>query len=1099
MAPPRCNHEHFAGALLCGDCGETLAVGCPHCGVALPPSAKFCLECGQATKRAAEGGETAPRARPHGPGVAEERRQLTVLFCDLVGSTDLAARLDPEDWREVLRSYQSRAREVVGGYGGHVAQYLGDGLLVYFGWPRAFDDAAERALRAALDLVAAASSLSACGEPLRVRVGVHTGTVVMSALGDEGRPEMLALGDVPNVASRIQGVAAPGAVLMSAATHRLVAGLFVVEDCGAWSLKGVPEPMVLYRVERASGVRSRLGLGTGRLTPFVGRKQEIERLRLAWEHAAEGQGQAVLVAGEPGVGKSRLCRQLREQILERPHTWLECRSSPYTAGTAFRPVIDLVGQTLGFAPGDTPAERLAKLDRGLTDSAIAGEDVRPLLAEWLDIAALPDDAPLAMSADLKRRRTLEILTAWTVAAARRQPLVVLVEDLHWCDPSTLELFGRLLSGIDSARVLLVGTARMEFTNPWPPRSNLQTLTVARLSAEQTKAMVAAASREWGLPEAVLEQLAERADGVPLFAEELTRTVVEAGSSAVAAAIPTTLQDSLLARLERLEGAKAVAQRAAVLGREFSYDLLAATAGLDEVALTQGLARLVEADLLFANGVPPQATYTFKHALVREAAYESLLKRTRQRLHGAVFDALLRDFPERVTAEPEVLAQHAELAGRIGEAVAFYQRAGEREKSRYAHEEAITDLRRALDLLATQPEGAERDAREVAIQLALAGSLAVARGLSHPDPQIAYDRARTLSEGRPDERPHCLASIGLSILAFTRGEVEQGRCLAARVITAAERMGDEELLLLGHIQVAIPENFQGKLVSSLAHLEVAEALYRPERHHAVASVLFTDPGVSTLAVMGGVLMGLGWPDQALARAREGVALARRLGDPNSLAQALFFETTVHWARRDPAAQRECAAETIALAEAQGLALFLGLGRTFHAGARVVSGEHGAIDDLLAGVELAAGAGNLGGAPASFVLLGEAHLAAGQPNEALGAVELGLALSAQTGQPFFDAELHRLRGEIWLRGSTGEAEGVESEVRAEECFRDALAIARAQELKQFELSAAIRLARLWLQRGEPAEGRRLLAPILGWFTEGFETGEYLAARRLLDELA
>jgi class 3 adenylate cyclase len=1093
-----CKHENSSGAMVCGACGESLMVRCPHCGVALPPTAKFCLECGGATTSKAGDVAAGAPARAHEAGSVEERRQLTVLFCDLVGSTDLAARLDPEDWQDVLRSYQTRASAVVAGYGGHVAQYLGDGLLVYFGWPRSFDDAAERAVRAGLELVGAAASLSSGGEPLRVRVGVHTGIVVMSALGEAGRAEILALGDVPNVAARIQGVAAPGAVLMSAATHRLVAGLFVVEDCGAPPLKGVPEPIALYRVERVSGVGSRLGLSTGRLTPFVGRQHELDLLRDAWQRAVEAQGQAVLVAGEPGVGKSRLCQQLRGQLREQPHTWLECRSSPYTAGTAFHPVIELVRQALGFGPVETPAEKLAKLDRGLTHGKLTGADAVPLLAEWLEIPAGAGYAPLAMSPDVKRRRILEILTAWAIEAGKRRPLVLLVEDLHWCDPSTVELLGRLLAEIDAARLLLVGTARMEFASPWPARSNLQTLTIARLSGAQTRAMVAAVSAEWGLPEAVLRQLAERADGIPLFAEELTRAVVEAGSDAVVAAIPTTLQDSLLARLERLAGAKAVAQRAAVLGREFSYDLLAATAGIEEATLAQGLARLVEADLLFANGVPPHATYTFKHALVRETAYESLLKRARQGLHGAVFDALLRDFPERVTAQPEVLAQHAELAGRIGEAIAFYQRAGEREIGRFAQAEAISDLRRALDLLATQPEDAARDAREVAIQFALAGSLAVARGLSHPEPQTAYERARILCEGQVDERRLCLASIGLSILSFARGEVEQGRVLAAGVLTTAERMGDQELALLAHVQVAIPEHFQGKLVSALAHLEVARALYRPERHHAVVSIMFSDPGVSTLAFMGALLTGLGWPDQGLARAREAVELARRLGHPNSLAQALFFETAIHWARRDPEAQRARAAETIALTAAQGLPYFLGLGRTFHAGARVATGELGAIADLLAGVELAAGAGNLGGAPASFVLLAEAHLATGQVGEARGVVEMGLAVSAQTGQPFWDAELHRLRGEICLLRADDGQEPIDAEKMAEDCFHNALAIAIAQESKSSELLAVTSLARLWQRRGKPAEGRRWLAPVLAWFTEGFDTGDLVAAARLLEEL-
>ena len=1083
MRCPACAYENRSSVQFCEGCGGKLARSCAVCGAAVGPLARFCGECGAALAHAE------PASSPPEPEPAE-RRQLTVLFCDLVGSTEISTRLDPEDWREVVGAYQRAAGEVIARYGGHVAQYLGDGLLVYFGWPQAYDDAAERAVRAGLALVGAAATVQADGRALAVRVGLHTGPVVVSALGGEGRNETLALGEVPNVAARVLGAAEPGTVVMSAATQRLVAGLFVVEERGAQRLKGVPAPVVLYRVVQPSGVRSRLDLSMRR-TPLVGRLTELGVLGDAWERVVEGTGQTVLVQGEAGLGKSRLCRELRERLAGEPHTWLECRCRPYTADSPFRPVIELVEQALVFEPADPPAAKLGKLTVGLARGGLeADEGAVVLLAEWLELPESAGYTLLPASPDVKRRKVLETLAAWTLKLGELQPMVVLVEDLHWCDLSSLELLGRLVAQSATARVLLVGTARPEFASPWPARSNLQTVTLGRLTRRQAREMIAAVSAARALPESAVAELVERADGVPLYAEELTHAVVEAGGEAAGAPIPVTLQDSLLARLDRLSGAKEVAQRAAVLGREFSYELLAATAGLEEGVLRQGLARLVEAELLFERGVAPAATYTFKHALVQEAAYESLLKRTRQQLHGRVVDALATAFPERAAAHPDVLAWHAEKAGRSDDAIAGYQRAGEHAQARSAHAEAGRHLRHALALLATEPAGEGRDAREAVLQLTLTGSLIPALGYAHLECEAALERARVLCEAIGDTRRLGWALGGLSAVYFDRGEVERARELAVRVLTGAEASGDWELERLGHSGIANAEFDQGRFTSSLVHAEAVRSLYDPERDEATLVSPFE-------SVMHGfparILAMLGWQDRALARAREGVELARQRDHPYSLGQSLSYEALVHESRGDLGALREVAAEMMTVAEAQGFPLLLSMGRVFLAGARVAGGEPEAIDELLAGLAAAAqGRTRTSDAPLYVAFLAEAFRNAGRIEEARGTAEMGLALAARTGQRLADARLLRLQGELILAsgGAPGEAEAL---------FQRALDVARAQDARTYELRAAMSLARLWREQGRSAEAHSLLAPIYAWFTEGFDTRDLVEAKALLEELA
>ena len=1102
---PRCGGENRRSKRFCIQCGGALVSRCARCRSESPAGKKFCGECGAPIcgarngpaggngSRPASGATAVTDARPHAVEPNGERRQLTVVFCDLVGSTPLSQQLDPEEWRDVLAQYQRAAAAAVDRWGGHVARELGDGLLIYFGWPDAREDDPERAVRAGLAIVEGVKRSGGTKDPesedaasnpiaLSVRVGIHTGAVLIDDSGE-------VFGETPNVAARVQSAAQPDTVVVTAATQRLVAGVFVVEDYGPQALKGVREPVTLYRVLQPSGVRSRLDVAAGHLTRFVGRDMELGTLIDRWERAIESQGQNVLVLGEAGVGKSRLAYQLRERLAAMPHTWLECRATPYAESAPFFPVIELVQQGLAFTAEDSAREKIAKLERSLSAVGLAGPEAVALLADFLGLP-LPDArAPLRISPELRRRKTIELLAAWNLALGRVQPLVLLMEDLHWCDPSSLELLSRVIDQSASARVLVIASARPEFTPPWAARANLTTLQLARLTKRQAREMVMGLSGG-ALAADVVETLVARADGVPLYIEELTKAVIEPGAAHGVESIPATLADSLMARLDRLSTAKEVAQRAAVLGREFGYGLLAATAGIEEGLLRQGLARLVEAEIVFARGEPPHATYTFKHALVQEAAYASLLKRTRQQLHDRVVDVLVAQFPARVAAEPDVVARHAEAAGRIDEAIAYLQCAGGQAQARSAHGEAIAQLRRALALLARRPAGGERDAREVALQLACGASLVAISGYAHPDTEAAYERTRTLAEAARDAAPLGIARIGLAICSASRGEMEVGRALAAEVLAAAEARGDAEQALMAHINVAIPEHFQGNFASSIAHCERALALYDPARHHALARVLGTDQAVAGLGYAAWTLWHLGRPDAALTRAEEAVRLAERLEHPFSLAFALFWETALHSFRRDAERQRRRAAQVIALSETQGFPLWLGLGRAFHDAAAITAGDAAALSGILDGISLVGQTGNQSGAPGIFLLLAEAQQAVGEERAAQATATTGLAAAAKTGQRFWDADLQRLEGDLF------DAVGAPAQARV--CYETALATARAQGSRALELRVATRLARLLRAQRRGAEAHALLAPLFASFNEGFDTRDLIDAKALLAEL-
>ena len=734
-----------------------------------------------------------------------ERRQLTVLFCDLADSTRLAQQLDPEDLRDVIRAYQATCVEVIQRFAGHVAQYLGDGLLVYFGYPQAHEDDAQRAVRAGLGILAAMGTLNtrlALDQDVRlaVRLGIHTGLVVVGEMGSGGRHEHLALGDTPNLAARLQGLAAPDTVVISDATARLVQGYFTCQDLGTQTLKGIDTPVRLSQVVGESAAQSRLDVaGTSGLTPLVGREAEITLLRERWAQSTEGLGQVVLLSGEAGIGKSRLVRVLTERIVDTGAPRLTLRCSPYHTNSAFYPVIEHLQRLLHWHREAPPEVRLTTLEQALQTARLPLAEVVPLVAALLSLPVPERYPPLTLSPQRQRQKTQEVLVAWLLAEAAQQPVLAVWEDLHWADPSTLELLGLLLDQVPTARLLLLLTHRPEFRPPWPPRSYVTPLALTRLVRSQVEEMVLRVTGGKPLPAEVVQQIVVKTDGIPLFVEELVKTILESGLVREEAeryvlsgplpplAIPATLQDALMARLDRLAPVKDVAQLGAVLGREFSYALLRAVSPLDEAMLQQALAQLVEAELLYQRGPPPQATYIFKHALVQDAAYQSLLRSTRQQYHQRIAQVLEAQFPETAETQPELLAHHYTEGGLGAPAVDYWQRAGERAIARSGYMEAISHLTRGLEVLHAFPDIPERARRELALYTALGVPLQVTRGWAAPEARHAYARAQELCQQMGDTPQLFPVLRGLWRFYQVGGEVQTAYALAEQSLRLAQRL------------------------------------------------------------------------------------------------------------------------------------------------------------------------------------------------------------------------------------------------------------------------------------------------------------------------
>lgn len=1053
-------------------------------------------------------------------GVEAERRQLTVMFCDLVGSTALSEQLDPEELREVVRAYQKVSAEVIARFEGHIAQYLGDGLLVYFGYPHAHEDDALRAVRAGLEIVGAIRKSPRLNtrlqHPVQVRIGVHTGLVVVGEMGGEGRREQLALGETPNIAARLQGLAAPDTVVLSSVTQRLVAGFFECQELGPQLLKGISAPLSVYRVVREGEARSRFDAAIRKgLTPLVGREEELGLLRRRWEQAKAGEGQVVLLNGEPGIGKSRLVQTLKEQVSAEGATRVEFRCSAYHQNSAFYPIIDHLQRLLQFAPEDAPQTKLSKLQQTLAQYRFPQADTLPLLAALLSLPHPPGAPAISLSPQKQKQKTQEALVAWIVEETEKAAVYCAWEDLHWVDPSTLEVLTLFLDQVPTTRLLDVLTFRPDFTPPWQPRSHITQLTLTRLGRPQVERMVEQVTGGKALPAEVLRQIVSKTDGVPLFVEELTKMVLESGllreeggcyvgvhggAPIPPLVIPNTLQDSLMARLDRLSTVREIAQLGATLGREFSYALLHAVSPLEEATLQQGLRQLVEAEFIYQRGVPPQVTYLFKHALIQDTAYQSLLKSTRQRLHRQITRVVAEQFPEMVETQPERLAHHYTEAGLIVQAIPYWQQAGQRAVQRSANVEAISHLAKGLELLKTLPDTPERARQELMLQLTLGVPLQATKGWAAPEVEGTYARARELCQ-QIGEIPQLFPVLwGLAAVYLVRAEHKTARELAEQCLTLAQSAQDPTLLLQAHCMVGMSLFQVGELVSGRQHLEQGITFYDPQQHRSLAFLYGSfDSGVACLSFAAWAVWHLGYPDQAPQRSQEALTLAQEIAHPFSRGLALVFAAAAHQLRREIQATRERAEAAIALSTEQGFPEWVALGTLFRGWALAEQGQaEEGIAQIRQGLVAQQATGAAGLRSQFLGLLAEAYGKGGQAEEGLKVLAEALAFVGKSEERYYKAELHRLKGTLTLQSNVlSPRSKVEEE--AEACFHQAIDIARRQQAKSLELRAVMSLSRLWQQQGKQHEAHQLLSEIYGWFTEGFGTKDLQDAKTLLHELA
>jgi class 3 adenylate cyclase/predicted ATPase len=1055
---------------------------------------------------------------PSGPTQAvareAERRQLTVMFVDLVGSTELVTRLDPEEMAHVISAYQDCCSKAVGRWGGHIAKYMGDGLLAYFGWPQAHEDEAERAVRAGLAIVDAITRLNTpAGAPLAARVGIATGVVMVGGLIGEGpAQEQTVVGETPNLAARLQALAAPGSVVISQATRRLVGGLFELADLGPRRLKGFAAPLAAWRVAREGRAEGRFEALRGeRLTPLVGREHELGILFESWARAKDGDGQVVLLAGEPGIGKSRLIRALRGRLGDEPYTPLSHYCSPYHTNSALYPVIGLLERAARLDRDAPPDEQLGRLEAMLAPSSERADEIVPLLAALLGVPTGARYPSLTLTPELQKRLTFEALLEQLAALAAQRPVLALYEDAHWIDPSTLELLGLVIERIQGLPVLVLITFRPEFQSPWTAHSHVATLTMSRLGRRQGAALVARVAGEKLLPAAIVEQIVARTDGVPLFVEELTKTVLESGLLADAGdhyelsgplrplAIPATLHDSLLARLDRLASVKEVAQIGAVIGREFSHELLAAVSPLSEADLGSALDQLITAELIFRRGAPPATTYSFKHALVQDAAYQSLLRSRRQQLHARIARVLEQSFREAVGAEPEVIAQHCTEAGLAERAVRYWWQAAQQATQRSATLESIAHLENGLNLLHTLPDCPEHVRLELDMQVALGTAYMAAKGWSSPVTVAAFARAEELCERVDDPLQRSVADYGRFLVYLLRGQVDAALATSTAMLSRAERDRSVATTMIAHRCVGVTSVHLGDFDSARRHMETALALYDPKEHATLAYRFGYEPRIANLSYLAQALLQLGYRDRALESYDQLMEEIRTHQHTPSVAFGLFqaslfctFERDLGAYRpeRDFGADEAIVDKLIAVCTEHGFSLWRTAGLIYKGWLMARSGEADrGLTQMWEG--MAAWRGDAKAMVSRWLLLLASALGRlGQLRASLDAIEEGLALVTETNERWNEAELHLRKGELLLDFAVSD--------EAEASFQQALAVARHQRARIWELRAATSLARLWAEQGRRTEARDLLAPVYGWFTEGFDTRDLKDAKALLDAL-
>jgi class 3 adenylate cyclase/predicted ATPase len=1050
-----------------------------------------------------------PAAPPDTQDTAE-RRQVTVMFSDLVGSTALSTRMDPEDLREIISAYQECVVETVHRFDGFVARYMGDGVLVYFGYPRAHEDDAERAVRAGLELIAATTALESRAS-LQTRVGIATGLVVVGDLiGSGDAQERGIVGKTPNLAARMQGIAKPNMVVICDSTRKLLGNLFELEDLGPRDLKGIAGPARAWAALRVSSVASRFeALHATGLTALVGRVEESDLLLRRWLKAKSGDGQVVLLSGEAGIGKSRLTAALEENLAKEPHTRLRFFCSPQRTDSALYPIIVQMERAARLAPDDTPQAKLDKLDAMLARTSTSVKNAT-LFAEMLSLANDGRYPALELIAEQRRQRTLDAFIWQMQALTRSRPALMIFEDAHWSDPTSLEALGRAVDRIATLRVLLIVTFRPEFDPPWVGRPHVTALTINRLAQREVETMIDNLVGSKVLPASIRQDIIERTDGIPLFVEEMTKALLEAdGESAAEGAatavpfptlrVPASLHASLMARLDRLGAAKEVAQTGAAIGRTFSHALLAAVGRRPEAALESAIGRLIAAGLLFRQGVPPHATYLFKHALVQDAAYGTLLRKPRRALHARIAETLENQFADVAERQPELLARHYTEADLIEKAAAFWGKAGQRSLERSALVEAAEQLTRALAHIAALPATPELRREQIQLQVALITPLMHVKGYAAPETKAAAERARLLIEqaealGEPPEDPLLLFSVlhsfwTASFVAFNGDALRE---LAGQFLALAEKRRATVPLMIGH-RIMGSVLHTGALAEGRAHLDRAIALYDPAEHRPLATGFGQDVRVAALSYRSWALWMLGYPDAALADTGHALKDAREIGQAATLMYALVHAWLIHIQCGDYAAATAETDELVALADEKGTSFWKALGMSAQGCILALTGKAAdAVQMITSGIAALRSTGSTLWIPLHLPYLARAYAELGQVDNAWRSIEEAMTVVETTKERWHEADIYRMAGEIALLSPQPDV------VKAETYFERALVVARAQQAKSWELRAAMSLARLWRDRGERQRGHDCLAPIFGWFIEGFGTLDLRQTKALLAAL-
>ena len=1057
-----------------------------------------------AAARPAAAAAALPQPPAAAGGFDGERRQLTVLFCDMVGFTELAGRVDPEVLQRVIRRYEDACAVCIARYEGYLFQRLGDGVVAFFGYPLAHEGEAERAIRAGLEIIDALARLDIAEVgTLQVRIGIATGLVVVS------NAEKGAVGETMNLASRLQGIAPPDHIVVSERVRRLAGGSFDYVDLGETQLKGIAKATHAYRVVGVSKASSRFEAATqqGELTSLVGRDQEIGLLLERWALAQDGEGQVVLLSGEPGIGKSRTLGALRERLEGQGARALRVQCSPYYMNSAFWPSIDNFERALKFARGEAPESKLDKLE-----ALVVGHYGRPLadvrfIASILSIACDARYGELPMTPQKHKSETLRTLVEITEAAARKEPRVMLYEDLHWADPTSLEVLDLMIERIRTVPLLLVLTHRPEFVPRWGRHAHVTALNLSKLTRAQSGAIVAKLAGGRALPADLLERILAKTDGVPLYLEELTKSILESGElelagdrfdyvgAARSVTIPATLRDSLMARLDRFAPVKEIAQIGAAIGREFSHELIGALAPHGPAELATALQQLTDSGLAFRRGEPPEATYTFKHALIQDAAYDSLLNTRRQALHAKIAQVLEAQFPKSIDTEPELLAHHLTAAGQNAPAVRCWQRAGALAFKRLAHKEAISHFRQGMALIGTLPASAERDGLELDLRTPLGTASLALNGWQAPEVWTSLHPALALAKSLG--RHEAMATIywGLWVYVLTQGRIDEALGWVDAMLAAADSSGNADLFIMGHRAACVTHFYRGAFAQSVEHGDAVLAVYDDDRHRHLADLVNTDPKTAVGNFTASAVWMLGHPDRAVRVAEARDVHARRRAHPFDLGYALTWGGEVWELRGEskPLLARVDEAERLGRAHhlpfisevlaqlMKGLA-WMRAGRTAEATVQLRS----AMDRWSANGALAL-------MPYLRATLAEGLAEAGDPDGGLALVEESLAQIARPGwgERSHLAEVLRVKGALQQR--RGEP------ALAEASYLAALEVARAQQARSWELRIATSLARLWQAQGRSADAQALLAPVYAWFTEGFETRDLREAKALLEVLA